>query len=639
MIEVKDLEKGYIVNEEYFAVLKGLNCTIKEGEFVSILGPSGCGKSTFLNVLAGLMCADGGEVVLEGKSTANYSDEDWDDWRKNKVGIVFQSFHLIPHLSALQNVELAMSVAAYGKKERRIRAKQLLRRVGLDGRMRNKPGQLSGGQKQRVAIARALANNPKVILADEPTGALDSTTSNEIMDLLHSLNQNEGVTIVMVTHDEQIAASTERNIRMMDGSIVEDIYVQNAGGKQKKTDTSTEYVQRKKKMKWMDTLSVAMRNIKTKRKRVLLTTFGIVVGMFSIVSMLGITNGVSCKVSAELDSLSKASLIRVVTSGNSEDEINKLKDTLSGHEHVTSMEEVYTFGGLIVRGENYSEEVVYSVITPEAKEELLYGVYPDDSEEIAISEKVAEQFAETGKAEDMLGKEVKIFVAYSTDTEVTYEIESKCTVVGITPVNIFGNGNNYINSLFAKEIAAKSAEKSVEAQSLYVNLDDKENRQAVLKEIEALGFVVNSSEETINSMNEWMDSIESFLVLITGISMVVALVMVIIVQYMSVAERSKEIGILRAIGARKQDISNIFLLEAGIIGTVSGALGIMTSYLFGGLVNDVAFELMQSNAFEVYRMRMPMMLVCMLVSVLLCLLAGYMPARQAAAVDTIDVLR
>lgn len=639
MIEVKDLEKGYKVNEEYFPVLKAINCTINDGEFVSILGPSGCGKSTFLNILAGLMHADNGQIVIDGKETSDYSDEEWDVWRRNKIGIVFQSFHLIPHLSALQNVELAMSVAAYGKRERRARAKELLRRVGLEGRMRNKPGQLSGGQKQRVAIARALANNPKAILADEPTGALDSATSKEIMDLLHSLNQNEGVTIIMVTHDESIAANTERNIRMLDGDIVEDVYLKNVRKKQKKVDVLPEKQQKTRNMKWIDTLSVALRNIRTKRKRVLLTTLGIAVGMFSIVSMLGITNGVSYKVSAELDDLSKASVIRVVTSGKSESKISELKNMLSREGHVTSMEEVYTFAGLIVMGESYSEEVIYSVTGVEPKEELLYGKYPDAPEEIAVSESVAEQFAGGGKTEDILGKEVQIYVAYSTDSEITYEVEKKCTVVGITPVNIFGNGNNYVDYFFAKEIAAESVGKDVEAQNLYVNLDTKESRRVVLSRIEDDGFVVASSEETIKSINGWIGAIKNFLLLITGIAMVVALVMVIIVQYMSVAERSREIGIFRAIGAGKQDIRNIFLLEAGVIGTVSGTLGIVTACIFGSLVNDVVYELMKAKAFEVYRMHMPTITVCMLVSIVLCLLAGYMPARQAATVDTIEVLR
>lgn len=639
MIEVKDLEKGYKVNEEYFPVLKGINCTINDGEFVSILGPSGCGKSTFLNILAGLMHADSGQIVIDDKETADYSDEEWDAWRKNKIGIVFQSFHLIPHLSALQNVELAMSVAAYGKRGRRARAKELLRRVGLEGRMRNKPGQLSGGQKQRVAIARALANNPKAILADEPTGALDSATSKEIMELLHSLNQNEGVTIIMVTHDESIAANTERNIRILDGEIVEDVYLENVRKKQKKADVLPEKQQKTRNMKWMDTLSVALRNIRTKRKRVLLTILGIAVGMFSIVSMLGITNGVSYKVSAELDALSKASVIRVITSGKSESKISELKSVLSREGHITSMENVYTFTGLIVMGESYSEEVIYSVTGVESKEELLYGEYPDAPEEIAVSESVAEQFAGVGKTEDIVGKEVKIYVSYSTDNEITYKVEKKCTVVGITSVNIFGNGNNYVDYFFAKKIATESVGKDVEAQNLYVNLDTKESRQEVLSQIEDDGFVVASSEETIRSLNGWIDAIKNFLLLITGISMVVALVMVIIVQYMSVAERSREIGILRAIGARKQDIRNIFLLEAGVIGTVSGTLGIVIACIFGSFVNDVVYELMQTNAFEVYRMHMPTITVCMLVSIVLCLLAGYMPARQAATVDTIEVLR
>ncbi len=357
MIQVSKLVKNYKVGQGQVSVLKGIDCKIEKGEFVAILGPSGCGKSTFLNILAGLMQADGGELVLNGKNTATYKESDWDSWRKNHVGNIFQNFHLISHFSALKNVELALSVSAYGKRGRKKRAKELLSRVGLGNRMKNKPSQLSGGQKQRVAIARALANYPSLILADEPTGSLDSQTTQEIMGILKSLNEEEGVTIIMVTHDEEIAAWAKRNIRMLDGKIIEDT-IYETDRKQpvfaKETSTRRWKETNEKGMSILDTLSVAFHNLFLKKKRTLLTIFGISIGLCSVTGMMGITNGIAEKVDKELNALSKASLVRIATENASEEQLEKLERQLIGNEYIQTQEDVYVFDSIF----SYEEEIL-----------------------------------------------------------------------------------------------------------------------------------------------------------------------------------------------------------------------------------------------------------------------------------------
>lgn len=217
MITVKDLSKVYRTDEIETLALENVNLDIREGEFVSIMGPSGCGKSTLLNMLGLLDAPTTGSIEIDGQKTGGMKDKQLAAFRNRTLGFVFQSFHLIPTLSVLDNVELPLLYRHVPSKERRRAAEEVLARVGLSHRMKHFPSQLSGGQCQRVAIARAIIGNPKIILADEPTGNLDSKMGAEVMDILHGLNRNDGRTIVMVTHNEEQARQTSRIIRFFDG--------------------------------------------------------------------------------------------------------------------------------------------------------------------------------------------------------------------------------------------------------------------------------------------------------------------------------------------------------------------------------------------------------------------------------------
>jgi len=221
MIEVKDLEKVYRMGEETVAALAGINLTIGRGEYCAVIGPSGSGKSTLMNILGGLDRPTGGRYLFEGDAIDEFSDDELAEFRNQRIGFVFQSFQLLPRLTALENVELPMIYGGLGVKERRARAAMLLERIGLGGRTGHRPTQLSGGQQQRVAIARALANQPDILFADEPTGALDQATGHQVLDLFETLHQ-EGLTLVMVTHDQEVAARASRRITFRDGQVISD---------------------------------------------------------------------------------------------------------------------------------------------------------------------------------------------------------------------------------------------------------------------------------------------------------------------------------------------------------------------------------------------------------------------------------
>ena len=221
MIEFKELRKLYIMGEEEVPALAGVSLRIERGEYTAVIGPSGSGKSTLMNILGGLDRPTSGQYLFENDDVAHFTDDELADFRRRRIGFVFQSFQLLPRLSALQNVELPMIYAGVPASERRVRAMELLERVGLGSRSRHRPTQLSGGQQQRVAIARSLANRPDLLLADEPTGALDTHTGEEVLKLFHELN-DEGLTLVIVTHDPDVANEAKRRVAFRDGLIVSD---------------------------------------------------------------------------------------------------------------------------------------------------------------------------------------------------------------------------------------------------------------------------------------------------------------------------------------------------------------------------------------------------------------------------------
>jgi len=222
VVEAIDLRKTYLLGKVPVEALRGINMKVEKGDFLAILGPSGSGKSTLLNMVGALDKPTGGRILIEGIDVSTLSDNQLADLRRS-IGFVFQFFNLIPRLSARENVELAMAITSMGKGERRKQAERLLESVGLKDRMSHKPSELSGGEQQRVAIARALANNPKFLIMDEPTGNIDSKTASEIIELIRRLNEEQKVTIILVTHDARMAANARRTVQMLDGAIVQEM--------------------------------------------------------------------------------------------------------------------------------------------------------------------------------------------------------------------------------------------------------------------------------------------------------------------------------------------------------------------------------------------------------------------------------
>ncbi len=305
MLELKNIVKTYVSGENEVHALNGVSLKFRKNEFVSILGPSGCGKTTMLNIIGGLDRYTSGDLVIGGVSTKEYRDGDWDSYRNHSIGFVFQSYNLIPHQSVLSNVELALTLSGVSKAERRARAMEALEKVGLGDQLNKRPNQMSGGQMQRVAIARALVNNPDILLADEPTGALDTTTSVQIMDLLKEVARDR--LVIMVTHNPELAEEySTRIVRLRDGVIVDDsapyegesieeapaVELTEIQGKPKKKKSKKKPATKKTSMSFATALSLSKNNLLTKKGRTILTSFAGSIGIIGIALILSLSNGI-----------------------------------------------------------------------------------------------------------------------------------------------------------------------------------------------------------------------------------------------------------------------------------------------------------------------------------------------------------
>ena len=358
MLQLKKIRKTYRTGELCQDALKEVSIRFRENEFVSILGPSGSGKTTLLNIVGGLDRYDSGDLVINGVSTKQYRDGDWDYYRNHSIGFVFQSYNLIPHQSVLANVELALTLSGVGKKERRQRAQAVLRKVGLGDHLHKRPNQLSGGQMQRVAIARALVNDPDILLADEPTGALDSETSVQIMELLKEIARDK--LVIMVTHNPELADRySTRIVRLLDGQIVDDT--------RPLTEEEPERSPQKRRkisMSFGTALALSFNNLRTKKGRTLLTAFAGSIGIIGIALILALSTGMDRYITdVQKDTMSSypvtitdqtfdvSSLIGIQGEVLGEDSREEAPDTSSAHADFRALESAQAFASSIVEND------------------------------------------------------------------------------------------------------------------------------------------------------------------------------------------------------------------------------------------------------------------------------------------------
>ncbi len=763
MLKLTKIRKSYKTGDFTQHALKGVDVEFRKNEFVAILGPSGSGKTTLLNIIGGLDRYDEGDLIISGKSTKKFKDADWDSYRNNCIGFVFQSYNLISHISILANVEMGMTLSGISKTSRRKKAFEVLTKVGLKEHVHKKPNQLSGGQMQRVAIARALANDPTIILADEPTGALDSTTSVQIMELIKEIAKDK--LVIMVTHNPEIAKEySNRIVEFKDGEKISDSNPYNE--KEKKEVLRI----KKSKMSYLTALSLSFMNVMTKKGRTFLTALASSIGIIGIALILSLSNGFDLQIQ-EFEKNTLSSLPIMVSQQSMEIDPATMQDFQDEKESngefptdnminpMVSYEEqlihtnVFTdeYLNMIenldtskVSGIGYTrianlnlfanvngevtliENKMYFTSLPtslgenkneviEKNYDLLTGELPTNKNEIVIavdsynylSEDILELFGlpidSKVNIQDLIGKEIKIISndnyyqnlngVFIPKMDLTTEYNSEeaitLTVTGV----VRGKEGNVIYEqsmgvLYTDELTQsvvelnkdseivkaqltsdyniftgerfKADETGVEAKDnmlaylgyntypvmIQIFPKDFDSKEYILNELDSYNdkfdegnqIIYTDMAEMITSLSgSIMDAITIVLIAFSAISLIVSSIMIGIITYISVLERTKEIGVLRSLGARKKDITRVFNSETFIIGLFSGLLGVTIAVLLTIPANIIIYELTDLSNVAVLNPLHALLLI--IISLVLTVLGGFIPAKMASKKDPVIALR
>ncbi|MCL2559597.1 MAG: ABC transporter ATP-binding protein/permease [Turicibacter sp.] len=785
MLHLKSIKKSYTTGDFTQVALNGIDLSFRDQEFVAILGHSGSGKTTSLNIIGGLDQYDSGDLIINGRSTKDFNDRDWDAYRNNSVGFVFQSYNLIPHLSILNNVEMGMTLSGVSAADKRAKALSTLEKVGLKDHINKKPTQLSGGQMQRVAIARALANDPDIILADEPTGALDTTTSGQIMDLIKEIAEDK--LVIMVTHNPELAKKyADRIVEFKDGEVISDSnpYTGNI--------TQGSYSFKRTSMSFFTALKLSGKNIATKKWRTALTAFASSIGIIGIALIMSLSNGLQAHIdNFQEDSLAEFPIMIIRDAFDmSEETIGDMQDRAEAldAQRFTEAQHIYLFepdlsnifhtniftdeflthmqsvdpeivssiGYLRFIGMNLLREVDGNVVPvnlesgavgmmgammdmggmdaggaglpsfPETLGEdneshlarnytLLAGSYPEDATDVVI---IVDEFnrinlsvltslgfdtsdLETITFEEVVGTEIRLIpnnvfyletefgnfmpnmdldAVYASDEAITLTISGVFRINEDVAIPLMSPGVVYSDALTQSVIDREMTSDIVVAQRdsdvnvMTLEPITEEERAGMLTFLggnaEPFAMLIfprsfEAQDELIAHINYYNDHLiaddeyrivymnqAEFIVGMTGgllsavtnvligfaaISLVVSLIMIAIITYISVMERTKEIGILRALGARKKDITRVFNAETFIIGMCSGALAITVSYLLTIPINTVIYTITELQNVSVLDPLQALGLLTL--SLVLTLLGGFIPARLAAKKDPVAALR
>lgn len=774
MLELKNIKKSYKTGSFVQKALDDVSLQFRRNEFVSILGPSGSGKTTLLNIIGGLDHYDSGDLIINNKSTKNYKENDWNAYRNNCIGFIFQNYNLITHITILENVEMGMTLSGVSPKEKRRRAEEALEKVGLIEHAHKKPNQLSGGQMQRVAIARALANNPDIILADEPTGALDTKTSKQIMDLIKEISKDK--LVIMVTHNKELAEKySTRIVELKDGQLLKD-----SNPVKNEENVNKKFIIKKTAMSFWTALKLSFNNIKTKKGRTALTAFASSIGIIGIALILALSNGFQTKIDEyEQDTLSQMPITINTQAMNMNEEtmqeiaknnekhkeytnkkivypkeneletmlhINKIdkqyidyiesidKDKLSAisYEYGTTLNVVTKKSddtyAMVPTATNYSmsttsmtgimgwtlyPESIKGKSSLEKDYDVLAGSINQEKPGIVLAvnsrneldKSTLEQLGiDTSKKisfDDILDKELKVipndiyynevnnYFIPSTDYKSMYEnnesitIKIQAIIRGKEDKKQLTQSGIYYNKALVDEIITNNKNsKIVNKQKevtynvltgqpfdktastitkdnvlgilgaevtpsiIYLYPQDFETKDYIVDYLDAYNKGKKDSDKVlytdyaamISSLSgSIMDAVTYVLIAFSSISLVVSCIMIAIITYISVLERTKEIGILRALGARKKDIKRVFNAETFLIGVFSGLLGIIIAELLTFPANEIIEKL--SDLPNVAQLNPIHAIILVIISVTLTVIGGLIPASIASKKDPVEALR
>ena len=622
-LRIANLKKSYRVSRtETQQVLRGINVEFKRGEFVAVLGESGCGKPTFMNILGGLDQDYTGSIVLDGEFLKDYSEKKLDDYRKSRVGLIFQNYNLISHMSVHENIEVAMTMSNIDRAERKARTQEILAQVGLSEYADKLPNQLSGGQRQRVAIARALANTPEILLADEPTGALDKDSAEQVIQILKKIAES-GKLVIVVTHSQKVASACSRILTIDDGVIKSD-------DKQYAVSTKTTKAQTAKiqNIGLKELFKLAYSNILQTKKRSLLVSVGMSIGIAAVILVFCLSNGITGYVDKQLASSMNALQMQVVSEASiSSSRIEDIEE-LEGVDYVAEgtyvrMSSFYDYGG------DEGTIMLLSSAYDALDRDLTAGEICEDGE-ILISEAFAKNLYNnsTDETQELVGTQIDItFGGHTTAFIISgvYEDNSDYADYACAYVT-----KNNLSSMYEK------ADKTLRTNILYVYVVDTSYITSVKESIEAMSYTVSRDDSTVETLLGYVDLGTKVLTGFALISIAVSAIMIFIVTYTSVVERTKEIGVLRAVGGRKKDVTLLFILESAMIGAFAGLIAVVFSLFISIVANLIMNQYVGSWLVSLNAVTY---LCCFAASVAVGIGSGLLPSMQAANLDPVESLR
>ena len=607
LIELRNVYKIYPMGDEAVHALDGVNITIDQGEFVAIVGSSGSGKSTAMNIIGCLDVPTAGTYHLGGVDVSTMDDDQQAEIRNKMLGFIFQQYNLIPKLTVLENVELPLLYAGVPAAERKERAVRALGRVGLEGKQKNLPSQLSGGQQQRVSIARALAGSPSVILADEPTGALDSRTGREVLGFLKKLNR-EGDTVVLITHDNSIAVKADRIIRLQDGRVIYDgdahdpraVVQPGEAGEEDETQE-----QGGGGMNAGQSFRLALKALTTSKMRSLLTMLGIIIGVASVIVILALGNGVQGMINEQVDKLG-INMMQTYVWGRGDGSTMDLDpadmyDLVEEHPEVlTGVSPYVSFQATLRHGdEKFDQTQLYGV------SQVMFNnstqATMDGGQKLTAGRFLSYLDVERRQNVCVIGAYLaqEAFGGAQAALEQTLSINGTAyTVIGVleqlsTTEMIEGGADDQIYIPYENALQIMGSR----YVTLYMFTSTSGETAAQAKEIidgmlydyfqgDEDAYYTTTMEEQANLINAMMGVVMGVLVAIAAISLLVGGIGIMNIMLVSVTERTREIGIRKSLGAKRRDIRSQFVIEAGTTSAIGGLLGIALGCLLamgGGL--------------------------------------------------------
>lgn len=639
IIEIKNLNKFFGEGENRVHILKNIHLEIEQGDFIAIIGASGSGKSTLMNIIGCLDTASSGSYQIAGKETAKLSADQLSELRQQRFGFIFQRYNLLSTLSAQENVALPAVYTGMAKPQRLQRAAQLLEKLGLGNKIDNKPNQLSGGQQQRVSIARALMNGGDIILADEPTGALDSKSGETVMQILQQLHQ-EGHTIILVTHDKHIAQFANRIIEIKDGEIIQDQRQSLQITARKMTQTATNRGWQFYRDQFFEALNMSINAIIAHKLRSLLTMLGIIIGITSVVCVVALGNGSQQKVLQNINSLGTNTMDIYNGTGFGDRRAESMQnltvndsEALMRQPYIESVTPNSSVSGTLTYRNNAFTAQVRGVSEQYFNVKGIQTVAGQlfSGEQVKQNQSVAVIDQNTQK---------RIFQDRNPLGQIIMINKKPLKVIGIVDIqNVMGVNRESLNIWIPYTTAMNKISGEKKISSITVKVNQGISTAAAEKNVTALllsrhgkkdFFILNtdSIKQTIESTTNTMKLLISSIALI---SLIVGGIGVMNIMLVSVTERTKEIGVRMAIGAKQQNILQQFLIEAVLVCLVGGIIGIILSGLIGFLFNRFMSEFtMLFSTFSI--------VVAVLCSTLIGIIFGYVPAKNAAKLTPITAL-